>query len=153
MSERLVRVERWYEHELIDGRWEHAYDAYLNHPASGARAPKRGVSTDFILCNCTDEQRRQHMDGKNHGSRTGQNLSLEAYCGGVRDDIKKLEKDMRSLKDQVTRERGGKEDSFVGQTGEILGQITLAFRALEDARMRVGKVIQYGGDGVSCFDK
>ena len=46
----------WYEHVLIDGRWEHAYDAYLNHPASGAKAKRRGESTDYILCNCTDEQ-------------------------------------------------------------------------------------------------
>ena len=93
------------------------------------------------------------MDGKTHGPRIGQNLSLDGYCNGVRDDIKKLEKDVRSLKDQVTRERSANEDSFPGQTEEILGQITLAFRALEDARMRVGKVIQYSGDGVSCFDK
>ena len=145
----------WYEHALIDGRWEHAYDAYLNHPASGAKAKRRGESTDYILCNCTDEQRRQHMD--TNPQTDPNNIptapTLTDECNRVRAACKDLEMGLRALKDKVQRDRKGNEDSFPGQTGEILGQITLAFRALYAARMRVGKVIQYSGDGVSCFDK
>src|SRR6185437_5402637 len=41
-----------------------ADEAYLNHPASGAKAKRGGESTDTILCNCTDEQRREHMEDR-----------------------------------------------------------------------------------------
>ncbi len=38
-------------------------------------------------------------------------------------------------------------------TGEAAAQAMLAVRHLEDARMRLGKVIQYtAGNGVSCWD-
>lgn len=36
---------------------------------------------------------------------------------------------------------------------EIAANITLAFRHLEDARMRMGKAIQAYNGGVSCYDK
>jgi hypothetical protein len=36
--------------------------------------------------------------------------------------------------------------------GEMLANVTLAFRHLEDARMRLGKVIQASEDGKSCYD-
>lgn len=74
-------------------------------------------------------------------------------CNRIRAACKVLEMDLRALKDKIVKDRSGQEDSFPGQTSEILGQVTLAFRHLEDARMRVGKIIQYSGDGVSCFDK
>lgn len=50
----------WFTHELVDGRWEHLYDAYWNHPASGARAPKRGVSMDTMLCDCATSPARPY---------------------------------------------------------------------------------------------
>ena len=36
---------------------------------------------------------------------------------------------------------------------EMMANYTLAFRHLEDARMRLGKVIQYLEGGTSIFDK
>ena len=39
------------------------------------------------------------------------------------------------------------------QTGEIRANIMLSFRHLEDARMRLGKAIQYIDGGVSILDK
>lgn len=42
----------WFTHDLICGMWNHEYDAYLNHQASGARAPKRGISMDWVFCDC-----------------------------------------------------------------------------------------------------
>jgi hypothetical protein len=79
--------------------------------------------------------------------------TLDDECNFIRGEIKALEKRCRDVKRKIEMDRRGQEDSFPGQTGEILGQVTLAFRHLEDARMRIGKVIQYSGDGVSCFDK
>lgn len=84
--------------------------------------------------------------------------TLDDECNSQRAACKAIEKELRALKDKITRDRitrdrRGNEDSFPGQTAEILGQLTLAFRHLEDARMRIGKVIQYSGDGISCFDK
>lgn len=39
-----------------------------------------------------------------------------------------------------------------GQRREVAAQLTLAFRHCEDARMRIGKVLQHLGDGDSVFD-
>lgn len=45
------------------------------------------------------------------------------------------------------------EQSSAGQHSEMHANITLAYRHLEDARMRLGKVIQAYEGGVSCYDK
>ena len=45
------------------------------------------------------------------------------------------------------------EQSYDGQHGEMTANIMLAYRHLEDARMRIGKVLQAAGDGVSILDK
>lgn len=45
------------------------------------------------------------------------------------------------------------EQAFPNQHEEMKANIMLAVRHLEDARMRLGKVIQYSGDGVSIYDK
>lgn len=45
------------------------------------------------------------------------------------------------------------EQSSSGQHSEMHANITLAYRHLEDARMRLGKVIQAYEGGVSCYDK
>lgn len=79
--------------------------------------------------------------------------TLADECNSVRAACKDLEMGLRAFKDKIQNDRREQLDNFPGQTGEILGQVTLAFRHLEDARMRVGKVIQYSGDGVSVFDK
>jgi len=45
------------------------------------------------------------------------------------------------------------EQASAGQHSEMHANITLAYRHLEDARMRLGKVIQAAEGGVSCYDK
>lgn len=45
------------------------------------------------------------------------------------------------------------EQSFSGQHAEMIAQSKLALRHIEDARMRLGKVLQYGRDGVSIYDR
>ena len=76
--------------------------------------------------------------------------TFEERCGFYRKDAKAVENRVRALMDDVVF-RG--EQSFVNQHGEMKANIMLAVRHLEDARMRLGKAIQYAGDGVSVFDK
>jgi len=45
------------------------------------------------------------------------------------------------------------EQKFLGSHQEMKANIMLAYRHLEDARMRLGKVQQYNEDGISCYDK
>jgi len=45
------------------------------------------------------------------------------------------------------------EQSYQGQHGEMIANIMLAYRHLEDARMRIGKILQAADDGVSILDK
>jgi hypothetical protein len=44
-------------------------------------------------------------------------------------------------------------DAPAADRNEMLANITLAYRHLEDARMRLGKVIQAYDGGVSVYDK
>ena len=44
------------------------------------------------------------------------------------------------------------EQIIQGQHGEMKANIMLAYRHLEDARMRLGKVLQARDGGVSCYD-
>jgi hypothetical protein len=45
------------------------------------------------------------------------------------------------------------EQSSTGQHSEMHANITLAYRHLEDARMRMGKVVQAYDGGTSCYPK
>lgn len=45
------------------------------------------------------------------------------------------------------------EDGVYDGSGEAIANIMLAYRHLEDARMRLGKVIQAVDGGVSIYDK
>ena len=75
---------------------------------------------------------------------------LEELCKRLRDDLKKIEMQARSILDHSDLKA---ENTFGNQRGEQKGQAMLAVRHIEDARMRLGKVIQYNGTGVSCYDK
>lgn len=67
----------------------------------------------------------------------------EAAFDRLRAEILVIEKRVRALVPQA----GG------GNPGEVKANLTLSFRHLEDARLRLGKAIQHSGDGVSCYDK
>lgn len=45
------------------------------------------------------------------------------------------------------------EQSFSGQHSEMKENIMLAYRHLEDARMRLGKIVQAYNGGKSCYPK
>lgn len=75
---------------------------------------------------------------------------LKEMCDRLRAGLRAIEKEVRGLKDRS--ELGGPE-AFPGQRGEMIAQSMLAVRHIEDARMRLGKVLQYSGDGISIYDK
>lgn len=75
---------------------------------------------------------------------------LQMVCNDLRGDLRKVEIMVRSLK---THPAMRFPDAYEGQHGEMIAQSMLAVRAIEEARMRLGKVLQYAGDGVSIYDK
>lgn len=76
--------------------------------------------------------------------------SLTDCCTEMRTEIKVIEIKARHMAKNVP---SSQPQSFDGQHGEMIAQTMLAVRHLEDARLRLGKVIQYSGDGVSIYDK
>lgn len=75
--------------------------------------------------------------------------ALKPECDALRADLKAIEDRVRALKLEIGRAAVDAPDA---QRAEMYGQAMLAVRRVEDARMRIGKVLQYARDGVSCFD-
>jgi len=69
-----------------------------------------------------------------------------AECKKLRAEAKLVEQQVRALKLL-------KNNCFPisVDTGEVIANVTLAMRHLEDARMRLGKAIQAADGGVSCY--
>jgi hypothetical protein len=76
--------------------------------------------------------------------------SIECLCNSLRNLLKETG---IKTKDLMTHKVFGGEQGYVGQHGEMKANIMLAYRHLEDARMRVGKILQAADDGVSILDK
>lgn len=75
--------------------------------------------------------------------------TLEGACNSIRTALKAQGVYLMQLKNSVqSRESTQREDK-----GEILANITLTYRHLEDASMRLGKVIQATNGGISVYDK
>ena len=75
---------------------------------------------------------------------------MQAPCDEFRQKIKDLGEEVLRLKHAP----GFLEKaSYPNQHSEMLANIMLTYRHLEDARMRLGKVLQAADDGVSIFDK
>lgn len=75
--------------------------------------------------------------------------TLEGACNDVRRVLKGQGAYLLKLKESVQN-----RDSIEGEDkGEILANITLAYRHLEDVSMRLGKVIQATNGGASVYDK
>lgn len=81
---------------------------------------------------------------------SGGKETFESRCERLRFSLKAIEVEVRSLKEDPDLKA---PDAYPGQHGEMIAQSMLAVRHIEDARMRLGKVLQYAGDGVSIYDK
>jgi len=77
--------------------------------------------------------------------------TLVDYCQDVRTEMLAIEKSIKTTKSNVM-----KKDAVLPEGSdkpEIIANLTLAYRHLEDARMRLGKVIQSHEGGKSIYDK
>jgi len=74
---------------------------------------------------------------------------LRIVCRAYRYELLEIEKALRAMKDHPAIKH---PDTYPGQRGEMIAQSMLAVRHIEDARMRLGKVLQYGRDGISIYD-
>jgi hypothetical protein len=111
------------------------------------------VARKTVLRILTLTERSPPMGPVIHSSTQDQvqrEMTLEEKCNDIRSEVKKIERYTRSLLNDNTYRN---EQSFCGQHEEMKAQTMLAVRALEEARMRIGKVLQYSGDGVSIYDK
>lgn len=75
---------------------------------------------------------------------------MEESCEGLRDRIRDLSYEVKELKENGYFRF---DETFPGQHGEMMANIMISYRHLEDARMRVGKVMQQLQGGVSIFDR
>lgn len=74
--------------------------------------------------------------------------NLIRLCNGICSDLLVLESSVRDI-----RHHSELDDDLPGiNKSEIRGNAMLAFRHLEDARMRLGKCIQHAEGGVSKYD-
>lgn len=80
--------------------------------------------------------------------QTGRHLPFKEQCGRLRGEIQAIGDKVRDLRIAAT-ERPLEED----EVGELRANVMLAYRHLEDARMRIGKVLQVWEGGVSIYDK
>ena len=76
--------------------------------------------------------------------------TIKDKANDLRAEVLKLGNEVNALHKHAAF---GNEQSSAGQHSEMHANITLAYRHLEDARMRLGKVIQASEGGVSCYDK
>lgn len=75
---------------------------------------------------------------------------LEKQCEFLRKGIKDVGTCVQGL---MWHSDFGGEEAFPRQHAEMKANIMLSFRHLEDARMRLGKVMQQMQGGVSKFDR
>ncbi len=76
--------------------------------------------------------------------------TFKETCATYRSHIKDIGNSVKTLMGNYCF--GGDQD-YSGQYNEMKANIMLAYRHLEDARMRIGKVLQAADDGVSILDK
>lgn len=65
--------------------------------------------------------------------------NLESMCARLRGEIRDMGERVKAL---LKHDEFKGEQAFLGQHDEMIANIMLSFRHLEDARMRIGKVMQ-----------
>lgn len=75
---------------------------------------------------------------------------VRLICGALREKAHEIIADIKT--DLMRHPIFLEPEVFRGQHDEMKENAMLALRHLEDARMRLGKVIQYSNDGVSKYD-
>jgi hypothetical protein len=83
----------------------------------------------------------------NSEPKTSEPKTLQEVCYEFRAECLDIETRARATKKTI------QENEFAGDKAEMIAQITLAYRAIEDARMRFGKVVQYYDGGTSVYPR
>jgi len=76
-------------------------------------------------------------------------ITFEGAVNGLRKQIKDTAKSVKELKERQTKDECIKNED----RGEVMANLMLSYRHLEDASMRLGKVLQAYDGGVSVYDK
>jgi len=76
-------------------------------------------------------------------------MTFDDKMDALRIEIKRL--GATTLEHKLSRNECETEDKE--DRGEVMANLTLAYRCLEDASMRIGKVKQHLNGGVSVYDK
>lgn len=69
----------------------------------------------------------------------------------LRLEIKNLAKSVKEISDELKKVPRNPDPSRAEFDGEMIAQAILSYRHLEDASMRLGKVMQYANDGESIY--
>lgn len=84
-------------------------------------------------------------------------MDIKHDCDNLRRDIKNLGGYLMNVKAGLTGDAEHPASKYqlqpVSDKGEMIANVMLAYRHLEDAAMRLGKVIQAWDGGVSVYDK
>jgi hypothetical protein len=82
-------------------------------------------------------------------------MDVKTVCETLRAQTGSLAKEARGLAEacKVATVPGATTNTPELDRGEMIANAMLAYRHLEDARMRLGKVIQAYDGGVSVYDK
>lgn len=87
----------------------------------------------------------------NEEKEAGPGPKVVDNCNRLRRSIKEVAGDTKAFADAV---KAGKYSAIVGaDRGEIIANLMLAYRHLEDASQRFGKAIQAADGGISVYDK
>jgi len=82
-------------------------------------------------------------------AQTSRPLAEEEMLNSLRQDIKGVAQKVKDFENGIhNREEKHVEEDF----GEMIANAMLAYRCLEDASMRLGKVLQAKNGGVSVYD-
>lgn len=71
----------------------------------------------------------------------------------LRESLKKIDKRVQLLGGTISKTSEEQGYEPIAQVGEMLANVALAHRHLEDAAMRLGKVLQAKNGGVSILSK
>ena len=83
-----------------------------------------------------------------NNNNEAQEMTLNQKLDDMRVRIKHTANFVNSVKNEVVNRDVERNEN----KGEVIANLTLAYRHLEDASMRIGKVKQARNDGVSIYD-
>lgn len=80
-------------------------------------------------------------------------VDFKTGCFGMRGDIELVKSKVKNWLDHPALETTGISTEPLTRDGEMTANLMLAYRALEDSRMRLGKAVQAYDGGKSCYPK